>query len=164
MMDATKLDLLQMDTHQTTCSMSLLRVVSLKSLCLEMLLSELNQLELWRTDIQNAYLEACTKETLFIVAGPEFDELTGHILVMYKALYGTRTAGAHWHDRHFDVLQDMEFVPTKVDPDVWMRQAKDGSCHEYIAVYVDDLPIGAKNPKEITNQLQHKHNFKFRGT
>ena len=59
-----------------------------------MLHSELNQLELWGTDIANAYLEAHTKGELIIVAGHEFDDLKGHILVMDKALYGTRTAGA----------------------------------------------------------------------
>ena len=55
-------------------------------------LSELNQLELWGTDIVNAYLKAHTKEKIFIVAGPEVDDQEGHILVMDKALYGTRTA------------------------------------------------------------------------
>ena len=38
----------------------------------------------------------------------------------------------------------MEFVPSKADPDVWMRPAQDGSCYEYIALYVDDLAIAAK--------------------
>ena len=73
-------------------------VVSLRSLRTVMLLSELNQPELWETDIGNAYLEAHTKDRLFIIAGPEFDDLEGHILVMDKALYGTRTGGACWHD------------------------------------------------------------------
>ena len=71
--------------------------VSLKSLHLVMLLSELNQLELWGAGIEDAYIEACTKEKLFLVAHPKFDELGGHIMVMYKALFGTRTAGACWH-------------------------------------------------------------------
>ena len=46
-------------------------VDSLRSLRIVMLLLELNQLELWGTDIGNAYLKAYTKEKLFIVAGPE---------------------------------------------------------------------------------------------
>ena len=58
-----------------------------------MFLSELNHLELWGPDIGNAYLQACIKAKWFIFAGPDLDELKGHILVMYKALYGTRTAG-----------------------------------------------------------------------
>ena len=45
----------------------------------------------------------------------------------------------------------MNFVPSKADPDVWMREAKDGSCYEYNAVYVNDLAIAAKNSKEITD-------------
>ena len=49
--------------------------VLLWSLRIVMLLSELHQLELWRTDIGNAYHKACTKWKLFIVAGPEIDEL-----------------------------------------------------------------------------------------
>ena len=68
-----------------------------------MILSELNQLDLWGTGIGKAYLEECTEEKLFIVVGPEFDDLEGHILVMYKALDETRIAGACWHDTCFDV-------------------------------------------------------------
>jgi hypothetical protein len=34
-------------------------------------LAELNQLELWVTDIGNAYLEAFTSEKVYIIAGPE---------------------------------------------------------------------------------------------
>jgi hypothetical protein len=58
-------------------------------------LSELNGMELWATDIGNAYLEAYTAEKLYIVAGPEFGELKGHmgLLIISKALYGLRTSG-----------------------------------------------------------------------
>jgi hypothetical protein len=51
-------------------------------------LSELNGLDLWANGIGNAFLEARTSELLFIVAGPEFGGLDGHMLVIYKALYG----------------------------------------------------------------------------
>ena len=129
-----------------------------------MLLSELKQLELWGTDISNAYLEDNTKEKLFIIAGPEFDDLEGHILVMDKALYGTTRAEACWHDHLFDVLKKMGFNPSKGDPDVWMRPPEDNSCYEYIAVFVDDLAISAKDPKKVTDDLQSKHYFKLKGT
>ena len=43
-------------------------------------LGKLNHLELWGADIGNAYLVAFTDETLYIVAGPEFQELEGYIL------------------------------------------------------------------------------------
>ena len=54
-----------------------------------MILAELNNLELWGADVGNAYLQAFTREKLYIVGGPEFEELQGHVFVMYKALYGT---------------------------------------------------------------------------
>ena len=59
-----------------------------------MLLAELNNLQLWGANVGKAYLQALTKEKLYIVAGPEFEELQGRVLVMYKALYGTRSGRA----------------------------------------------------------------------
>jgi hypothetical protein len=42
-------------------------------------LSERNGLDLWATNIGNAYLEAKTSELLFIIAGPEFGDLEVHM-------------------------------------------------------------------------------------
>jgi hypothetical protein len=77
-------------------------------------LSELNGMELWATDIVNAYLEAYTAEKLFIVAGPEFGELEEHMLIISNSLYGLRTSGLHWHERfsqgHFAKSQNLAFL------------------------------------------------------
>ena len=67
------------------------------------------------TDVGNTYLQALTREKLYIVGGPEFEELQGHVLVMYKALYGTRSGGACWHDKFFDILHHMGFKTSEVD-------------------------------------------------
>ena len=72
-----------------------------------------------RAEIGNAYLESCTDEKICTVAGPVFGELQGHLLLINRELYGIRSAGARWHDRHFDVLSDTGF------PDIWMRLTKD---------------------------------------
>ena len=126
-------------------------------------LSQLNKLEIWGADVGNAYLEAYTDEKLCIMAGPEFKELQGHLLIMVKALYGTRSGGARWHDRLFDILQELKFKPSKADPDVWMRPEPGGTCYEYIAVYVDDLAIAAKDPQAFCNELKKKYNLKLKG-
>ena len=55
-------------------------VVSIRSLGLVIFLAKLNNLEVWGADIGNAYLEAKTKEKLYVVAGPEFEELEGHAM------------------------------------------------------------------------------------
>ena len=68
-------------------------VVSHKSLRIVVFLSQLNRQQLWGADVGNAYLEAYTREKVYIVAGKEFDELEGHILIISKALYGLKTSG-----------------------------------------------------------------------
>ena len=72
-----------------------------------MFLAELNDLQLWGADAGNVCLQALTKEKLYIVAGSEVEELQGHVLVMYKAVHGKRSGGAYWHDKLFDILQQM---------------------------------------------------------
>ncbi len=73
-------------------------VISLQGLHLLVFLAELNDLDVWATDIGNAYLEAKAQEKVYIIAGPEFAELEGHMLIIFKALCGLRTSGLHWHE------------------------------------------------------------------
>jgi Reverse transcriptase (RNA-dependent DNA polymerase) len=79
-------------------------VASLQGIRLVTFLSELYKLELWETDIGNAYLEATTKERVYIVGGSEFGELEEHTLVIHKALYGLHSSGLCWHQHFADVL------------------------------------------------------------
>ena len=128
-----------------------------------MFLAELNNLEFWGADAGNAYLKALTREKLNIVGGPVFEELQGHVLDMYKELYGTRTGGACWHDKFFDILLHMGFKRSRAAPDIWMKSSKDGSHYEYIAVYVDDLAICMKDPNSFCDTLKEKYKLKLKG-
>ena len=137
-------------------------VVSLRGFRLTLFLAELNKLELWATDIGNAYLEAQTSEKVYIIAGPEFGDREGHILVIHKAQYGLRSSGARWHDKFADCLRDIGFQPCKAEPDIWMR--RNGNIYEYIAVYVDDLAIAMVKPQDFADTLQDTYKFKLKGT
>ena len=66
-------EMFHLETSDWLCSLLNLTIVNCGSRC-------------W-----NAYLQALTKEMLDIVPGPEFEELQGHVLGIYKALYGTRS-------------------------------------------------------------------------
>ena len=125
-------------------------------------MAELNKMETWATDIRNAYLEAKTKEKVYVVAGAEFGELEGHILVIFKALYGLRSSGLRWHERFAACLREEGFKPCKAEPDIWMR--KNDDVYEYIAVYVDDLAFALKDPQSLVTALEQKHKFKLKGT
>jgi hypothetical protein len=137
-------------------------VVSLQGLCLVLFLVELNRLELWATDIGNAYLETFTSKKVYILAGPEFKELEVHILVISKALHGLRSSGARWHDRFSDCIMELGFFPCKAEPDIWMLKSE--NTYEYVAVYVDNLAIAMKKPRKFIDILGHQRNFKTKGT
>jgi hypothetical protein len=55
-------------------------VVLLRGIRLIVFLGELNALQLWVADVSKANLEATTKEKVYIVGGPEFGSLEGHVL------------------------------------------------------------------------------------
>ena len=76
-------------------------------------------MKVWAADIGNAYLEATTREKLYIVAGPEFEELQGHVLVIHKAQYGLKSSGLRWSQRIDDIMLELNFRPCNADPCVW---------------------------------------------
>ena len=112
-------------------------------------LGKLNHLKLWGADIRNAYLEVFTDEMLYIVAGPEFQELERYILLFLNALYGLKSSGKRWAEVIHGILRDMKVLPSKADPCICLRKAPNLMCYEYIAVYVDDLFTAAASPSGI---------------
>ena len=138
-------------------------VVSIRGMQLCLFLGELNGMEAYATDIGNAYLEAKTREKVCIRAGPEFEELEGHLLIIYKALYGLRSSRREFGDLLVDCLRKEGFTPSLAEPQIFMRQ-RDG-LWEYIATYVDDLLIVSKDPQSIIEMLQGEpYNFKLKGS
>ena len=124
-------------------------VVSLRNLRLVIILGKLDHLDVWEVDIRNAYLEAFTDEKLYIVAGPEFQELEEYIRIFLKSLYGLKSSGKRWAEVIHGILRDMKVLPSKADPCIWLRKAPNWRCYEYIAVYVDGLCIAAESPSAI---------------
>lgn len=56
----------------------------------------------------------------------------------------------------------MGLTPSHAEDDIWMRY--NGDIYEYIASYVDDLCIVAKDPKSITDILVEKYKYKLNCT
>jgi hypothetical protein len=126
-------------------------------------LAKHNEMELWATDIGNAYLEAYTSEKVCIIAGGEFGELASHLLVIVTALYGLKSSGLRWSEQFSVVLHNMGFRATYCNPCVWMRDK--GDHNEYLGVYVDDLEIVSPSPnKIIMDLLTTTYKFKLKGT
>ena len=135
-------------------------VVSLRNLRLVIFLSKLNDLDMWGADIGNAYLEAFTDGKLYIVDGPEFQELEGYIFIFLKALHGLKSSGKRWAEVIHSILRDMKFPPSKADQYIWLRKSPNLRIYEYIAVYVDDLCIAAESPSTIIDIFKNKYHLK----
>ena len=83
-----------------------------------------------------------------------------HTLVINKALhawYGLRTSGARFHDKLADTLRDMDFMPCRADPDLWLHGQSDH--YEYVCVYVDDLMVMMKDPWSFFDE--HESTYKY---
>jgi len=137
-------------------------VVSLRGLRTVIFIAELNNMNIWTTDVGNAYLEATTSEKNYIVASSCFGEKEGHTLLIRKDLYGLKTSGRMWWERCSDILLDMGFFQAKVEDDIWMKDQ--GNHYEYIVRYVDDLAIASYRPQEIISLLESKYKLKLKGS
>jgi hypothetical protein len=108
------------------------------------MIAALNELDVFSADIQNAYLNAKSREKLWFRAGKEFGSNEGCVVVIVRALYGMKSSGAAWRAHLAQTMKDLEFDPSKADPDVWMRPATkpDGfQYYEYVLIHTDDLLV-----------------------
>jgi Reverse transcriptase (RNA-dependent DNA polymerase) len=69
-------------------------------------------------------------------------------------------AGYNQHQGFDEVLRAMGFIPSQAKANIWKRE--NINLYEYIAVFVDDLLIAARNSKEIGQTLEEQHKFKLK--
>ena len=69
-------------------------VVSRDSVRLFFLLAALNNLDVLACDIQNAYINAATKEKIWFRGGDELGSNKGKVIIIVCALYGLKSSGA----------------------------------------------------------------------
>ena len=94
-------------------------VVSRDSVHIAFLKAKLNDLYIMDCDVGNAYLNAPCREKIWFVAGLEHGERKGKVMVLARELYGLKSSGSSWKVMFAERLRDMNFVPTKADPDVY---------------------------------------------
>ena len=151
--------------HQTVTPSALTysSVVSRDSIRILLMIAALNDLDIRACDIQNAYLTAPCREKIWTIAGPEFGDEQGKIMLVVRALYGLKSSGAAFRSFLAERLYQMEYVPSQADHDVWMRPAvkPDGfEYYEYIVCYVDDIMSISHNPMDGINGIKHRFTLK----
>ena len=134
-------------------------VVGIGNVRLLFLLAAVNGLEVRAADISNAYLYSKTQEKCMILAGPEFGpELAGKLIIIFKSLYGLKSAAARFHEHLGVTLRKMGYRPSKGEPNLWMKDCEEH--YEYIATYVDDLMIASKDPDGVIKTVKETYDLK----
>ena len=117
------------------------------------------------TDIGNSYLEAITSEKVCIRERPEFGALEGHLLIIYKALYGLCLSGNLFGQLLQECLRDLRFKPLFVELTIYMRKCPTADHYKYVATYVDNLCMIMKDLQSLLDQLMAPpYNFKLKGS
>jgi hypothetical protein len=139
-------------------------VVSRDSVRIALTIASLNDLEVLAADVQNAYLNAPTKEKCYTIAGPEFGpDNEGRPVLIVRALYGLRSSGARWRDHLADTIKSLGFKACLADGDVWLRpnvKPNGELYYEYVLIYVDDILAVSHAPIEIMNDLAKHYTLK----
>ena len=118
-------------TTEAPASITYFSVVSRDLVRIALMAAALNGLDILACDIQNAYLTAISREKIWTVAGPEFRAEEGSNMLVNMALYGLKSSGAAFRAKLAGVLHDIGYIPTKADPDVWIRPAVKVDGTEY---------------------------------
>ena len=134
-------------------------VVSIESVRILFTLADVNNLKVIAADVCNAYLNGKTREKLY--SQLDYGKLKGKYLIIDKALYGLKTSAARWADAISETLYLLGFRASYADTEIWMR--KNSDRYDYIAVYVDDLIIAARDPMNIIKELEQVGKYTFKG-
>ena len=147
-------------------SLTYASVVSCETVRITFLSAALNDLRILAGDIQNAYLNAYTKEKIYFRAGNEWKHNKGRVIIITRALYGSKSSALIWRNHLVDVIgSKLIFTLSLADPNLWYRPmtAIDGITYSaYILVYVDDILIIDKNLERFMDLL--KENYMVKAT
>jgi len=125
------------------------------------LIRDKENLEVLCGDISQAFIQAYTKEKVFVRCGPEFGSYAGMLAVVERALYGMKGSSEAFHEHLAKTLRyhpDLGFKPTCFDRDVWIKDRGDG--YDYICTHVDDFKIIAKEPQKYMDSLKAVYDIK----
>ena len=93
-------------------------VVSLQGFQMVLFILELNGLQPYATNIDNAYLKAYTTEKLWIIVPTEFGKQIVHLLIVNKALYGLCSSSQRFNKNLGKCLHKLDFRCTDCEANI----------------------------------------------
>ena len=99
-------------------------------------------------DADQAVLKADIDEEIYIEIPEEYQEFSGTVGVLNKAIYGLVEAGRCWNNKFCNDMTAIGFDQSKADPCVF-RKIADKKAEIVIVVHVDDILAHAKDQAMI---------------
>lgn len=108
-------------------------------------------LQIDQMDVITAFLHGDIEETIFMEQPESFNDGTGRVCRLKKAIYGLKQASRQWNIKLNDVLEKAGYKRCQKDTCIYVRRDRDKIV--VVAVYVDDLVI-LFNKNEWRDQLK----------
>ncbi|CAI7814192.1 unnamed protein product [Closterium sp. NIES-54] len=108
-------------------------------------------------DVTTAFLNGVLEEEIFMAQPEGFDDGSGRVLKLKKAIYGQKQAPWQWYLKLRIVLEEIGFTPSTADHSLFMLG--EGEQRSFMVVYVDDILIFSPSSdlvKEVMLKLQDK--------
>ncbi|CAI7749876.1 unnamed protein product [Closterium sp. NIES-54] len=115
-------------------------------------------------DVTTVFLNGIFKEEIFVVQPQGFDDGSGRVWKLKKALFGLKQAPRQWYLKLHEVLEEIGFTPSSVDHSLFMLG--EGEQRSFMVVYVDDILVFSPSSdlvKEVMLKLQDKFKCKALG-
>jgi hypothetical protein len=114
-------------------------VIKLESLRIMLALAIQNAWAIEMMDVKGAYLNSVLEEEIYMCQQEGFDDGSGHILKLSRAIYGLKQSGRAWYKRLSTVLLNDGFTRSHADDCVFFK--KEIGQMSIIFIYVDDLGL-----------------------
>lgn len=132
-------------------------VVRFDSLRTILALAAIHEWKIEAVDVKGAYLNADLDEELYMQQPEGFDDNSGQVLKLVKALYGTKQAGRAWYKTLQKIFTDHGAKPLDDDPSVYiLRRAQEILV---VTVWVDDMILAGSHRRmldEVKEMLKSK--------
>lgn len=116
-----------------------------------------NGMSIYQMDAETAFLQGDLKENVYMQQAQGYDDKTGRVYWLRKAIYGLKQASRMWNLKLNDVLLTHGFKRSQTDPCVYFRAGI------IVAVYVDDFIICYKNEADLLKLRETLHgNFNMK--
>jgi len=108
-----------------------------------------NNFEIYQMDVKSAFLNGKIKETIFMKQPDGFNDGTGRVCKLNKALYGLPQAPRAWYSRFDTFMKKFGLKSTNADPCVYTSDSND----IYVTLWVDDGLILGRSKTKIEKLL-----------